>query len=114
MRKVGITGQSGFIGLHLFNLLGLYSDQFERISFEKTFFEDENLLDAFVESCDVIVHLAAMNRHPDPEIIYQTNIALTGKLITSLQRTRSTAHVFFASSTQELNENAYGKSKKDK
>ena len=70
-------------------------------------------MDSFVEKCDIIVHLAAVNRHSDPEAIYQTNIGLTSKLINSLKRTRSNAHVLFASSTQEINENAYGKSKKD-
>ena len=32
MLKVGITGQNGFIGTHLFNTLGLFKDEFERIA----------------------------------------------------------------------------------
>jgi UDP-2-acetamido-2,6-beta-L-arabino-hexul-4-ose reductase len=62
--RVGITGQAGFIGTHLFNHLGLERD-IERVEFKDEFFQDETALRNFVKHCDVIVHLAAMNRHPD-------------------------------------------------
>jgi UDP-2-acetamido-2,6-beta-L-arabino-hexul-4-ose reductase len=64
--KIGITGQSGFVGKHLYNSLGLYPDKYERISFERKYFEDDKLMNDFVTNCDVIVHLAAVNRHEDP------------------------------------------------
>lgn len=113
MQKVGITGQSGFVGKHLYNTLGLYKDEFERIDFQRSFFESEVALDAFVRKCDVIVHLAAMNRHNDPEVIYRNNIELVDKLVTSLNRTGSKAHVIFSSSSQEDRDNLYGKSKRE-
>jgi hypothetical protein len=69
--RVGITGQAGFVGTHLYNLLGLYPASFNRIPFDDAFFESDEKLDAFVSGCDVIVHLAAMNRHEDPEVIRQ-------------------------------------------
>lgn len=112
MIRVGITGQNGFVGSHLYNTLGLYPEQYERIAFERSFLEDENKLDAFVGQCDVIVHLAAMNRHEDQQVIYNTNIALTDGLIASLKRTESKAHVLISSSSQEEKDNLYGKSKK--
>lgn len=113
MIKVGITGQDGFMGKHLYNTLGLSPDQFERINFSKSFFDEVHLLDAFVAQCDVIVHLAAMNRHSDPQVIYDTNIALVEKLVKSLKNTKSNAHVLMSSSTQEERDNLYGKSKKE-
>jgi len=113
MIKIGITGQAGFVGTHLFNTLGLYPGKFERKSFEDSFFSDENKLKEFVQSCDVIVHLAAMNRHNDPEIIYNTNIGLVKQLISACKSTKSTPHIIFSSSTQEERDNLYGKSKKD-
>ena len=73
MKKIGITGQSGFVGSHLYNTLGLNPEQFERIDFKNDFFENTEKLDEFVQQCDVIVHLAAMNRHPDAEVIYNNN-----------------------------------------
>lgn len=111
--KVGITGQAGFVGQHLYNTLGLFSEEFERVNFEKLYFEDEEKLHRFVCQCDVIVHLAAMNRHNDAEVIYQTNVGLVKKLVIALEATNSKAHVIFSSSSQEERDNLYGKSKKE-
>ncbi len=113
MIKVGITGQIGFIGTHLYNTLGLYSNSFERIEFQDSFFENEKHLYAFVTKCDVIVHLAAMNRHGDPQVIYDTNIKLVKQLIAACEATNSKPHILFASSTQEERSNPYGNSKKE-
>lgn len=111
--KVGITGQNGFVGKHLFNTLGLETESFEVIDFKKEYFSDEESLDSFVSSCDVIVHLAAMNRHESEQFIYETNVGLVDSLIASLKRTNSTPHVLISSSTQEERGNLYGKSKKE-
>lgn len=113
MIKVGITGQTGFVGTHLYNTLGLQPDKFERIPFKDEYFQHENLLKEFVSSCDAIVHLAAMNRHNDPEVIYRTNIGLVKQLIKACEDTKSTPHILFSSSTQEERDNLYGKSKKE-
>lgn len=113
MKKIGITGQNGFVGSYLYNTLGLSPENYIRIDFDKSFFDNELQLDSFVEKCDVIVHLAAMNRDPDPDAIYNNNIDLVRKLVESLSRTGSKAHVLFSSSTQEETDNLYGKSKKE-
>jgi len=113
MIKIGITGQEGFVGTHLFNTLGLMPDKFERIDYDISFFSDEALLKTFVSRCDVIVHLAAMNRHNDPDVIYNTNINLVKQLISAMESTNSTPHILFSSSTQEERDNLYGKSKKE-
>ncbi len=113
MKRIGITGQNGFVGSHLYNTIGLAPEEFERIDFEKEFFSDSEKLDRFVKQCDVIVHLAAMNRHTDPEVIFNNNINLVKELIDSLERTGSKAHVLFSSSSQEEKDNLYGKSKKE-
>ena len=113
MLRVGITGQNGFVGTHLYNTLGLEPEVFERIAFERSFFESENELDHFVSQCDVIVHLAALNRHNEQEVIYDTNLGLVKQLVASLERTQSSAHVLISSSSQEERDNLYGKSKKE-
>lgn len=113
MIRVGITGQAGFVGTHLYNHLGLAPDKYKRMPFEDRFFSDSALLRSFVEQCDVIVHLAAMNRHPDPKVIYNTNIGLVKQLIDAMETEGVTPHVLFSSSTQEELENLYGQSKKD-
>ncbi len=113
MLKVGITGQSGFVGTHLYNTLGLLSDKYERIPFDDAFFDDRKKLIQFVSSCDVVVHLAAMNRHNDPEVLYSTNISLVKKLIEACDSSDATPHILFSSSTQEERDNLYGRSKKE-
>lgn len=111
--KIGITGQTGFIGTHLYNTLGLNADKYERIAFRDEYFQKEETLDAFVKQCDVIVHLAAMNRHNDPDVLYKTNIELVQKLIGSMERTETRPYVIMSSSLQEERDNLYGRSKRE-
>ena len=113
MIKVGITGQAGFVGTHLYNTLGLHPNKFQRIPFEDSYFQNDEKLKEFVSQCDAIVHLAAMNRHNDPEVIYKTNIGLVKQLIAACEATDSKPHILFSSSTQEERDNLYGKSKKE-
>jgi UDP-2-acetamido-2,6-beta-L-arabino-hexul-4-ose reductase len=111
--RIGITGQAGFMGGHLFNSLSLFPEKFHLQPFADEFFQSPETLRNWVSGCDVIVHLAAMNRHNDPAVIYQTNISLVQQLINAMESANSTPHVLFASSTQEERDNPYGKSKKE-
>lgn len=113
MIRVGITGSKGFVGYHLYQTLALHKEKFNLIEFDRSFFYDNQCLDEFVSSCDVIVHLAALNRHNDPQFIYETNTTLVKNLIASLLRTASKAHLIISSSIQEELDNIYGKSKKE-
>lgn len=110
--KVGITGQSGFIGYHLNALLKQKSDQIEIIPFEDEYFSEQKLIDKFVSDCDAVVHLAAMNRGNDADL-YDTNIRLVKTLISALKNTGKKIHLLHASSVQESRDNPYGRSKKD-
>ncbi|MBC8186313.1 SDR family oxidoreductase [candidate division KSB1 bacterium] len=111
-KRIGITGQAGFMGTHLFNYFGLQKD-LVRIPFDDSYFKEQSLLEQFVKQCEVIVHLAAMNRHGDPQVIYDTNIRLVRQLVEAMQKTGSRPHVIMASSTQEERGNHYGRSKKE-
>jgi len=113
MLKIGITGQAGFVGSHLYNTLGLFPEEFSRIDFKREYLDNNQALDAFVLQCDVIVHLAALNRHEDEQVIYNTNISIVKTLIASLDRTGSNPHVLMSSSSQEERDNLYGQSKKE-
>ena len=112
MKKIGITGQSGFIGSHLYNTLKLDCDNYQIIEFHRDNFHVEAALDAFVKECDIIVHLAGVNRHVNDTVIYQANIDLATKLAEAIKRTGSFAHVIFSSSIQEERDNIYGNAKK--
>ena len=76
MIKVGITGQSGFIGSHLYNSLGFKKNKFERVLFKKEYFKSEKNLTRFVNSCDVIIHLAAVIKNKDKKILQDVNFEL--------------------------------------
>ena len=112
MKKIGITGQAGFVGNHLFTTLSL-DESVMLVPFERAFFDNEEALKAFVSECDTIVHLAAMNRHEDAKVIYETNLKLVDSLIHACEAMNATPHIIFASSSQETRDNLYGQSKKE-
>jgi len=86
MIKVGVTGSNGFIGWHLCRTLELAPNQFELIEFKRDWFNDCFKLDTYVSKCDIIVHLAGLNRHSEESAIYDTNVDLSVKLIESFKR----------------------------
>jgi len=113
VKKVGITGQVGFVGTHLYNFLNLKKDEYTLVPFQDEFFEREETLKNWVKQCDIIVHLAAMNRHNEAEVLYNTNIRLVQQLIKALEDTKCNPMVLFSSSAQEERDNPYGNSKKE-
>ena len=110
--NIGITGSNGFIGSHLRNHISI-NDNFELVPFERKYFNSSNSLIDFVSKCDVVVHLAGMNRAESDEELVNTNILLTEKLVNSLESSPNNPLVIFSSSTQETNETPYGISKKE-
>ncbi len=111
-KNIGITGQAGFVGNHLYSTLSL-DEAITLIPFERSFFKDNDRLEDFVAQCDVIVHLAAMNRHEDANVIYNTNLELVSKLTEACISQKVQPHIIFSSSSQEERDNLYGKSKKE-
>lgn len=112
MISVGITGNKGFIGSHVVNNLRLFKDEFKIINFEKSYFDEDSRLQSFVSECDVIIHLAAINRHDDQEFLHATNVQLTEKLLNACISTDAKPKIIFSSSTQHDKQNDYGRSKK--
>ena len=112
MKSIGITGQQGFVGSHIYNQVSLLKEEFKLIPFERNFFEDGDTLKGWVKQCDVIIHLAAVNRHPDAQVIHDTNINLVQLLIDACSAAAHTPHILFSSSTQEERDNLYGQSKR--
>lgn len=113
MISVGITGQPGFVGTHLFEALGQQPDKFKRIPFEDAFFDNELELRAFVKQCDVIVHLAAMMRSPIEGEVYRVNMRLVHQLIDAMEAEGVTPCILFSSSIQEGNGSEYGRCKQE-
>ena len=112
MIKVGVTGSNGFIGWHLCRTLELDITKFELIEFKRDWFIENSNLDSFVSKCDIIVHLAGLNRHNEESAIYNTNVSLAERLVESFKRSGFKGQVIFSSSIQEDRNNTFGNSKK--
>lgn len=112
MIKIGVTGKNGFVARHLLNTFRFVEQGFEIVDFERSYFDNTEQLQKFVLDCDVIVHLAGLNRHDDNNIIYKTNIDLAQKLVDACDAAKAKPHILFSSSTQEEKDNFYGESKK--
>jgi UDP-2-acetamido-2,6-beta-L-arabino-hexul-4-ose reductase len=112
MKRIGITGPHGFIGYHLSQSIRLSPDEFSLLKCDRRSFHDAASMDAFVSACDVIVHLAGVNRHADPQELYNENVNLVDALLASLWRTGCRPHIIHASSIQESQGTIYGESKK--
>lgn len=110
--KVGITGQSGFMGSHLYHFLSKKKEEIILNSFHKNYFDNPKQLSNFVKLCDVIVHIAGANRAANEQLIYDTNTTFTKRLIEVFREIDVRPKIIFASSTQETRNNAYGKSKR--
>lgn len=108
--NIGITGHSGFIGSHLTNYL--LQKNFNIIPIDKENFSSPQKLNSALKNCDVIIHLAGMNRGSDKEV-YDCNLQLASQLVNALEESNLTPNVIFASSTQEEMDNSYGRSKKE-
>jgi UDP-2-acetamido-2,6-beta-L-arabino-hexul-4-ose reductase len=112
MIKVGVTGSNGFIGWHLCRTLELNTIDFQVVEFKRNWFDDSTQLDLFVSKCDIIVHLAGLNRHSEESAIYDTNVGLAVKLVESIKRIGYKGQIIFSSSIQEERNNTFGNSKK--
>lgn len=110
MVKIGITGAEGLIGSHLCAFLHGLPDV-DIVKANRSTFSSEESLSLFVLSCDVIVHLAGMNRG-DERKIAATNIALAESLIRACNHNNCRPHIIFSSSVQAFRDTPYGKSKR--
>lgn len=108
--KIGITGQSGFIGTNLYRAADS-EHAIDVIQFRRSYFNDPGALRSFVRECDAIVHLAGITRHTDPVYLYETNLLLCKQLVSAMALEDVRPHVLFASSVFEFTNTPYGKAK---
>lgn len=111
-KKIGITGNNGFLGSHLKNIVKYRFQDYQIIDFDRTFFQNDDAMSKFVKNCDVIIHLAGLNRHNDPEKIEKTNVQLAKTVATSLATNNFKGSLIYSSSIQVYEDSPYGKSKK--
>jgi len=106
--RILVTGSDGFIGQNLVYKLAEYDDLVI-----DTFTHHDALesLGKKVLHADVIIHLAGMNRPDNNDEFITVNIGLTEHLCNLLADLGHSPYIIFASSTQAVLDNPYGKSK---
>jgi UDP-2-acetamido-2,6-beta-L-arabino-hexul-4-ose reductase len=109
--RIGITGSNGFIGWHTRAFFKEFSD-IEVVSLQRDDFYDPDALQDFVKSVSVIIHLAGINRGEDEDVL-SINRGLANRLVSALDSTKATPHVIFSSSTHNIRQTAYGRSKRE-
>lgn len=109
-KRIGVTGCEGMLGWHFRCRLLSYPENEVSLANRQTF-QSATLMDEFVRSCDVIVHLAGMNRGDDDEI-EQANPQIAQMLIDAMEREGVTPHVLYSSSTHIERDTPYGRSKR--
>ncbi len=109
MTTYGITGADGFLGWHLqCRLLTLPATEVRTADLDT--FADPAALDAFLDGCDVVFHLAGVNRG-EPEDVAAGNIHAARDLVASKERTGARFLLAYSNSVKAGEDSAYGQSK---
>src|SRR5688572_13360610 len=107
MTRVVVTGARGFIGRNLTLALRRRSD----VTVTECDLGDEDRLAAAVAACDVVIHLAGVNRPADVQE-FRGNLTATDQLVGLAERAPKPPAIAFASSIQAETDNPYGASKR--
>ena len=111
--RVLVTGAEGFIGQHLIRRLRALP-QVEWVTFTHSC--DPSELSVLLRQMDWVFHLAGVNRPQDPAQFMTGNWGLTQQLCQALAALHASegqvTRVVYASSTQAVQDNPYGRSKK--
>lgn len=106
--KILVTGAKGFIGRNLLATLK-YIDGAEVLPFDID--TEAGLLEQYAAQCDFVVHLAGINRPPEPSEFMKGNFGFTETLLAVLEKAGNKSPVLVTSSVQAALDNEYGKSK---
>jgi UDP-2-acetamido-2,6-beta-L-arabino-hexul-4-ose reductase len=111
-KRILVTGSKGFIGKNLVMHLRQQPD-ISVTTFDRG--DDVSSLPKLVSQIDIVIHLAGENRPKDQNAFREANVDLTAALCAAVNGEISSADrkipLLLASSTQALQDNAYGRSK---
>jgi UDP-2-acetamido-2,6-beta-L-arabino-hexul-4-ose reductase len=109
MPAVLVTGANGFIGRNLCAHLRERADLALLTVGRDT---PDSVLEEAIAAADVIVHLAGVNRPPDPSEFDRGNIGYTETLARMVTKSPRQRRIIFVSSIQADNDTPYGQSKR--
>lgn len=104
--RVAITGEKGFLGIHLTHYLRDIL-KYEVVELGKNYLD--NLPKA--KDIDWLIHGACVHRHSDPEMVLNLNNEITVKTIDCLKNNNIRCNVILLSSIHENTDTFYGRSK---
>lgn len=118
--NVLVTGSNGFVGRNLIETLKTIKDDkckiFNLISDLHIYeYDRDSLLDKlkeYTKDCDVVVHLAGVNRPKDVNEFYEGNYGFAETLCHLLKENNNKCPIIVSSSIQAERDHDYGKSKK--
>ena len=108
-KRVLVTGSKGFIGRNLLLALGRNSE-IESIAVDIDTPETE--LHRGLDVCDIVIHLAGVNRPENESEFEMGNVGSLAKVLSGLELRQKRSLVVLSSSTQALLDNPYGRSKR--
>ena len=108
--KILVTGSSGFIAKNLIAEL-------RNRGYEKLFLCNRGTtakeLEKYVMECDILVHLAGVNRPGSEEDFYTVNVGFTEKIVKILERMNRKICMVFSSTIQAGHHKCYEESKQE-
>lgn len=107
--KILVTGSKGFIGK---NLIAELKNQNMTDIYEYDVDSNVDDLVKFTQDCEIIFHLAGINRPTDESEFIKGNYGFTSTLLNLLQKHNNKCPIVLSSSIQAELDNPYGKSKK--
>lgn len=108
--KVLVTGSGGFIGKNLLARLQ-YLDKYEIFPVDVT--TDKIIFEKYCRECEVVVHLAGVNRTVNPDDFKKGNVGFTETLLAELKKNNNRATIIYSGSTHAALDTDYGRSKKE-
>lgn len=109
MKKILITGYTGFLGTNLINELQKISDKYEIYGTNSA--TPVAKIKDYTKECDFVFNFAAVHRPQKKEEFEQINAQLFSYVIECLEKNRNTCPVLYTSSIQASDDSDYGHSK---